>query len=257
MNDVALVTGASSGIGAELARQHAAHGGSLVLVARREERLRSLLDDLRDSYGTDGVVIAMDLAGAGAARELFDRLEARGIVVDILVNNAGFGGWGPFSGRPWVDDDAMIRLNVMALTELSRLFLPGMIDRGRGRILNVASVAGFVPGPLQAVYYATKAYVLSLSEALAVEISTSGVTVTALCPGPTASEFMDRAHMEGVRLFRFGAATASSVARAGYRGMLKGRPVVVPGLANKILVQSLRVSPRALVRRLSGALMGK
>ena len=252
----ALITGASSGIGLELARIHAERGGDLVLVARRRERLHDIKRELESGHGITVSVIARDLSHPDAIDEIGNDAVAHGIVIDYLINNAGFGGYGLFHERDWDSDKTMIALNITALTALTRRFLPGMIERGRGRILNVSSMAGFVPGPYQAVYYATKAYVLSFSQAIAHEAAGTGVTVTALCPGSTATEFARAGNLEDVRAFR-NTATARSVARAGYRAMLKGKPVVVPGLLNRLAIQLIRVLPRRVVISASRKTMEK
>jgi short-subunit dehydrogenase len=237
----ALVTGASGGIGLEIARA-LAPDHDLVLVARSADRLAEIAAELRGAR-----VIAIDLADADAV----ERIVAEVPDVDVLVNNAGVGDFAPFADADPAKLDTLIALNVGALTRLSRAYLPGMLARKQGRILNVASTAAFQPGPLMAVYYATKAYVLSLSEALAEETRGTGVTVTALCPGPTASDFQAGAAMEGSRLVRGRKlATAASVARYGVAAMRKGDVVAVPGMMNKVLASSVRVTPRAVIRRL-------
>jgi uncharacterized protein len=244
-----LVTGASTGIGRELARIAAARGRNVILVARTEAKLTDLATELRTG-GVETEVIPLDLSRPEAPGELDQEVTRRGIEVDALVNNAGFGSLGPFYQAPLETQIEMLRLNVVALTHLTRLFLPPMVRRGRGRILNVASTAGLQPGPLMAVYYASKAYVLSFSEAIAEELRGTGVTVTALLPGPTRTEFQARADMEGSGLVRLGMASARSVAEVGYRAMESGRVVVIPGLFNRMLALSIRVSPRWLVRRI-------
>ena len=250
-----LVTGASSGIGYELARRFARDRHDLVLVARSAERLAEIGRELGGSAGVKVKVVAKDLSRPGAARELFDELRREGIAIRVLVNCAGFGTTGPFVEADPGAEREMIQLNMVALTELTRLALQEMVPRREGRILNVASTAAFQPGPRMAVYYATKAYVLFFSEALKSELAGAGVTVTTLCPGPTRTGFGARANMEGSRLFRLGAMDAASVAEAGYRGLMKGRGLVVPGLGNKLLALSVRVSPRwavtAIVRWLN------
>jgi short-subunit dehydrogenase len=236
----ALITGASSGIGADLARLFARDGYELVLVARGEAKLREL--------GLPATIIAADLTDPAAPQRIIDELRAKSIGVDVLVNNAGVGVAGPFVETDLQAELAMIQLNIVALTHLTKLLLPGMVARRRGRVLNVASTAAFQPGPLMAVYYATKAYVLSFSEAIAEELRDSGVTVTALCPGPTETGFAAAANMGGTRLFTMTRpADSHAVAEAGYQAMKRGRRVVIPGLKNKLLAQSVRVSPRRLV----------
>ena len=246
---LALVTGASAGIGLELARILAREGHDLVLVARREAQLKELADALKDSYGADSTVVAVDLAQPDAAERVATALGDAN--VDVLVNNAGFGGLGAFAQRTREDDMRMLAVNVTALTDLTKVFLPGMVARGRGRILNVASTAAFQPGPFMAVYYASKAYVLSLSEALAEETRGTGVTVTCLCPGPTESEFHGVAGTDAQPLTS-GALmmTAAAVAEAGYRAMMRGKMVEVPGLHNKVGAQSVRFAPRRVVLKI-------
>ncbi len=248
----ALITGASSGIGAELARIHAAAGGDLVLVARRQDRLEALKTEFESRTVH---IIIKDLADPNAPQQLYDEVKARNIRVDYLINNAGFGYRGLFHQQDWSRNAQMIQVNIVALTALTRLFVPDMIARGGGRILNVASLAGFVAGPLHAVYFATKAFVLSFSESIANELQGTGVTVTALCPGPTRTEFVGYADMEGVPGFKR-AAPARKVAQAGYDAMLQGKTLVVPGLLNKLTAHlALRLAPRQLATRLSRATM--
>ncbi len=245
---IALVTGASSGIGLELATLLAREGHDLICVARNRERLEQIARGLREEFGGAVTVIPRDLAEPEAARAVAAEVESRGFPLEILVNNAGFGVYGRFAETSLEQELAMIQVNLVALTELTKRFLPGMLRRGHGRILNVASTAAFQPGPLMAVYYATKAYVLSFSEALANETAGTGVTVTALCPGPTITEFQNRAGVGGTRLFHSPLVRdARSVALAGYRGMRRGRRVVVPGLENRLLVEAVRLTPRRLV----------
>ena len=225
MTTTALITGASSGIGRDLAREHARRGGRLILVARRGDRLETLAAELVDRHGIAVTVLPCDLAAPGAAAALHQEVAGRGLVVDQLINsNAGFGGLGLFHEMDPQRQAAMVQLNVMTLTQLTRLFLLVMIARGRGRVLNVASTAAFMPGPTQAVYFATKAYVLSFTEAVAVELEGTGVTMTALCPGATVTEFADQAAAGNKRMFRAGAATSAEVAAFGYRAMLAAAP---------------------------------
>lgn len=252
----ALITGASAGIGMELAKVFARHGHSLVLVARSEDKLRLLAGELESRFGIQALVVAMDLAAPGGATALFEDLQRRQVEVDYLVNNAGFGHFGFFGQRAWEKEEQMIRLNVLALTDLTRLFLPPMVARGKGKILNLASVAGFVPGPLMAVYFATKAYVLSFSQAIANELQGSGVQVTALCPGPTESGFAGAAAAQDSKMFaRSKLASSQQVAEYGYLALMSGKRVAVHGWLNKLTVFSARLAPRrlvtALVRRLA------
>ncbi|HVT60238.1 MAG TPA: SDR family oxidoreductase [Thermoanaerobaculia bacterium] len=247
----ALLTGASSGIGSELTSVFAAGGFDLVLVARSAGRLEQLAGELRSRHGVGVRVLAKDLAVAAAAREVWQELGEAGTQIDVLVNNAGFGTYGPFAETDLNAELQEMQLNMVTPTELTKHFLPGMLARRWGRILNVASTAAFQPGPLMAVYYATKAYLLWFSEALAEELAGTGVTVTALCPGPTSSGFQARAAMEESKLFAGkNLMTAAAVARAGYDGLLAGRRIVIPGLMNRLLAQSARVSPRRLVTRI-------
>ncbi len=253
----ALVTGASSGIGAELARIHAEHRGALIVVARRRERLEALKAELEAAHGVTVHVLSRDLTQAEAPQQIYDEVRSLGVPVDYLVNNAGFGYRGLFHKQDWAVNEAMIKLNILALAALTRLFVPDMVARHSGRILNVGSMAGFLPGPLNAVYYASKAFVVSFSEAIADELRHTGVTVTALCPGPTESEFNRVAQMSDVNLTRTIASTRQ-VAEAGYEAMLRGKTIVVPGLANKIMIHGLlRLSPRRVATRISRILMEK
>jgi uncharacterized protein len=246
--NTALITGASSGIGFEFAHLFARDGHDLVLVARTENKLRDLASRLESEFGIVATVIAADLAKPNAAQEILVTLQVHEIEIDALVNNAGFGLGGPFVETDLQRELEMIQVNIVALTALTKLLLPAMVSRRSGRILNVASTAAFQPGPLMAVYYATKAYVLSFSEAIADELRGTGVTVTALCPGPTETGFAAVAGMESSRLFKMTKPMSSrDVARFGYEAMKSGKRVVIPGLRNKLLTQSLRVTPRRLV----------
>ncbi len=238
-----LMTGASSGIGYELARRFSRDGHSLVLVARSTERLEEVAKELKTSV----TPIALDLSRPGSAAELFSELRTRSIEIEILVNCAGFGASGLFAQTDLDVEREMMQLNMISLTELTKLALPDMIRRRAGRILNVASTAAFQPGPRMAVYYASKSYVLSFSEALANELAGTGVTVTTLCPGPTYTGFGKRAGIDGANVFRAGVMSAEAVADAGYGGLMKGKGLVIPGLRNKLLAASVRFSPRKLV----------
>ncbi|HWD71258.1 MAG TPA: SDR family oxidoreductase [Actinomycetota bacterium] len=248
---LALVTGASGGIGYELAVVLARHGHDLVLVARRADKLAALAERLELDHGVRVRVIAKDLARPEAAAEIHEMLAAEGLVVDVLVNNAGIGLLGKFAETGIESDVDMLRLNVESPTRLTRLLLPSMLERGSGRILNVASTAGLQPGPLMAVYYATKAYLLSLSEALANEVAGTGVTVTALCPGPTETGFSSHAGSEQSRLFKGSTMDARTVAEAGYAALMAGKPVVIPGARNRLLAFGVRLAPRRLVTQIS------
>lgn len=246
----ALITGASGGIGEALTQCFAHHGFDLVLVARTESKLHELGRSLGERHGIRATVIAADLADPISPARLTTQLEAGGLTVDVLVNNAGFANYGRFVDLDLDDELRLLQVNVVALTQLTGLLLPGMVSRRYGRILNVASTAAFMPGPLMAVYYASKAYVLSFSEALSNELQESGVSVTALCPGPTRTGFQARAQMEASKLVRGRQIMdAATVARAGYAGLMKGEAVVIPGMKNRVQTFLPRLLPRALVRR--------
>jgi short-subunit dehydrogenase len=247
MNQTALITGASGGIGLDLAKLFAADGYNVILVARSADKLGLLASALKGQYNIDAVAVPIDLADPAAPEELFRLLEEQGIGVDVLVNNAGFGTHGPFAESDLMAEMQMLQVNIAALVHLTRLFLPNMLANKRGRILNVASTAAFQPGPYMAGYYASKAFVLSFSEAIAAELSGTGVTVTALCPGPTDTGFQKRAGMEETLLFKANTMTSVEVARIGYRGMLKGKRVVITGWKNKLLAFSTRLAPRNVV----------
>jgi len=250
-NPLALVTGASGGIGEELARILARHGYDLVLVARSADKLAALAERLELDHGIQVRAVAKDLARTDAAAEIHEWLAVEGLTVDVLVNNAGMGLLGKFAEIGIEGDVEMLRLNVEAPTLLTRLLLPLMLERGSGRILNLASTAGFQPGPLMAVYYATKAYVLSFSEALANEVAGTGVTVTALAPGPTETGFSSRAGSEQSRLFKGATMDARTVAEAGYAALMAGKPVVVPGFRNRLLAFGVRLAPRRVVTQIA------
>jgi short-subunit dehydrogenase len=250
-SQTALITGASGGIGYELAKLFARDHHDLVLVARSADKLASVASELQ-THGVTVKTIALDLAAQPAPRFLFDQLQREGVAVDILINNAGFGVFGEFARMPEEAILGQLDLNIRALTELTRLFLPTMVARRSGRIMNVASTAAFQPGPLMAVYYASKAYVLSFSEAIANELRDSGVTVTCFCPGATHTGFAKRAGTEKSRLFQqVGAMNAEKVALDGYRALMEGRPLAISGMHNWIVAQSTRFAPRKLVTAIS------
>lgn len=249
---VALITGASGGIGLELARLCAKGGHDVILVARNGPKLEELGKYLSGMYGVRAEIIVADLADAAAPRAIMDEVAARGLGVDVLVNNAGFGDWGLFGRAELTRQLQMIQVNVTALTELTRLALPRMVTQRKGRILNVASTASFAPGPLMAVYYATKAFVLAFSEAIGNELASTGITVTALCPGPTRTGFAAVAGLGDSNLFNSPNVMAvEPVAEAGYRGMMRGKAVVIPGFANKLLIFGIRISPRWVIVRIT------
>ncbi len=243
-----LITGASAGIGADFARLYARRGDALVLVARRTDKLEALAQALREETGVTVTVLTQDLSQPGAAAQLVEQLAAAGLDIDVLVNNAGFGLRGNVVDLESQRQAEMIHLNCTALTELCRLLLPAMQSRGRGGILNVGSTAGFQPGPHMAVYYASKAYVLMFSEALHEECRGTGVHVSCLCPGATATEFADVANMKDSLLFRMGTMTSARVAAIGVAGLDANRAVVIAGLKNWLGAFSLRFTPRFVVR---------
>jgi short-subunit dehydrogenase len=248
----ALITGASTGLGADFAQILASRRFNLILVARNEERLTEIANSLTKKHNITCHVIRSDLAESGSAQKLFDEVSSRKLSVDILINNAGYGLWGPFAESKFKEMAGMIQLNINTLTELTRLFLPNMVAQKSGHILNVASTAAFQPGPWMAVYYASKAYVLSFSEALAEEIKGTGVSVTTLCPGPTKTEFFDRARMGNSRMKRMLFANSMACAQTGIDGMFQQRAVVVDGVMNWFFTLTARVLPRATMRRLAG-----
>lgn len=245
-----LITGASGGIGYELAKLFAHNRHNLVLVARSGDKLAQLAAQLQPT-GVTVKTIPLDLAQPLAPKFLFDQMQSAGTTVDILINNAGFGVYGEFAQMPPEEILGQIHLNVTALTELTRLFLPAMVARQSGRIMNVASTAGFQPGPLMAVYYATKAYVISFSEAIANELHHSGITVTCFCPGATHTGFARRAGVEESRLFKVGAMNAEKVALDGYRAVMEGRTLAISGTRNWLVAQSTRFAPRKMVTAVS------
>lgn len=248
----ALVTGASSGIGLELVKILARNGHDVVLTARSSDALEALAGLVEGKYGVKATVFPLDLTRPGAPRVLFESIRDHKIDIDILVNNAGFGIGGAFAETDLNRETEMIDLNISALTQLTKLFMQPMLTRRSGRIMNVASTAGFQPGPLMAVYYASKAYVISFSEALAEELRESGVTVTTFCPGPTATNFARVAGLANSRLFRMGGvAPADETAEFAYGAMMSGKRVAVPGIRNKLIAQGNRFVPRALATRLA------
>ena len=246
--ETVLITGASAGIGWELARQFAADKSNLVLVARRRERLEELAAELRKQHGVEALVVPADLGRADAPQAIADQLVRDGLAIDVLVNNAGFGALGPVAELDVGRQLEMIQVNVAALTHLTRLLLPAMIERRRGGVLNIGSTAAFQAGPFMAVYYATKAYVVSFSEALADELASTGVTVTCLCPGPTVTEFAETAKMGDALLFKLQTMTAQAVAQIGYRAFRRGKLLVVPGWLNYLGTLGVRWIPRSLAR---------
>jgi len=254
MKETALITGASRGIGAELARCHAEQGGDLVLVARGEQELNTIKDELESAYGIKAKVIVVDLSLCDSARTLFEITEAEGIQVDILINNAGVGAYGRFNETALARHQEVMQLNMMALVNLTHYYLQGMVARNRGKVMHVASIAGFVPGPLHAVYHASKAFVLSFSQAVAQELAGTNVSSTVLCPGPVKTEFITSSNLEGLSIFS-NAATPAAVARKGYEAMMKKKLVtfndpvmnfllnwVVPLVPKKTLLKNAQIT---------------
>lgn len=253
----ALITGASGGIGLELARIHAAKGGDTVIVARSEPKLQALKLELEEQYKVKVTVITEDLSEPHAAQRIFAETEKQGLQIDILINNAGFGGHGLFHERDFSADNAMMQVNMIALTELTHRYLKGMVARNQGRILNVSSTASFMPGPLQAVYYATKAFVTSFTQAIAEELKSTGVTATALCPGAVATGFVEAGNLEGIDLWK-NAKSARSVAECGYRAMERGQLVAFNEGALKFMLNwVVPLLPRKTVLKVSRQAMEK
>jgi uncharacterized protein len=249
--EVALITGASMGIGEELARIFAADGRDLVLVARSEEKLRTLGQELERAHGVVAHIVPADLTDPSAPANIFASVDQMGLEVDYLVNNAGFGTHGPFAAEQLRTQIDMLKVNVDSVVALTHLALQGMLARKRGRILNIASTAAFQPGPDMSTYYATKAFVLSFSEGVAEEVKDAGVTVTAHCPGATATNFGETTQNSTSLYFRMGAAPASKVAQHAYRSMMKGKVVAIQGSMNWIGAFSVRFSPRAAARKIT------
>lgn len=258
MKNTALITGASSGIGAEFARYHAARGGDLVIVARSEDKLNALKAELEKACDVKVMVVVADLAEPDSANKIFAATESAGVQVNILINNAGYGGYGKFHERELAQEQAMIQVNVVSLVNLTHLYLQGMVKRNAGKVLNVASSAAFLPGPLLAVYYAAKSFVASFSQAIAQELSDTKVTSTVLCPGPVATGFVDASDLGGIATVEKGAATAQSVAKCGYEAMLRGDLVKINSPAVSFLVNwIIPLLPRKFLLSMSQKLMQK
>lgn len=252
-NKTVLITGASCGIGYQLAKLFAKDGYDLVLVARNKLLLENISYQLKILHGTNSLIISKDLSLPTAALEIYQELNNQKIQVDVLVNNAGFNVYGPFSETDWQKELEMLQVNLITLTHLTKLFLPMMIERQSGKILNVGSTGSFAPGVFNSVYCATKAFVLSFSEAIAEELRGSGVTVTTLCPGFTKTEFAKRANM--INVFPNNAMSSDKVAKVGYNALMKTKTSVVAGFANKFTIFSLRLMPRNLVASISRYMM--
>ena len=245
---VALITGASTGIGKELAYIHAEKGGDLIILARNKEKLETLKSEIEQKFAVNVMVVPKDLSKAGAAAEVYKEVKSSGMTVDYLINNAGFGGLGKFYERDWATDLSMINLNIIALTELTRMYLPDFVNKNSGRILNVSSTASLMPGPMQAVYFATKAYVTSFSNAIAEELYNTNVTVTALLPGATETEFANTAGFGQDGMFK-NAFGARGVAEDGYNGMLKGKLDVISGMSfsQKLMLPMAKIAPKKMI----------
>jgi short-subunit dehydrogenase len=241
----ALITGASSGIGAELAKLCAADGYSPILVARRADQLQELAASLSKTYGVEARAVAADLSDPSAPQSIFEATRRQPI--EILINNAGFGLRGPFAETDWLAEQRLVEVNIKALTHLTKLYLPDMLRRRSGRILNVASTAAYVPGPFMAFYYASKAFVRSFSEAVADEVKGSGVTVTVLCPGPTRTSFFESAGIADSNLLKGNSMEAAEVARIGYRAMMAGKVEVIAGARNRWMMLGTRLAPRTML----------
>ncbi len=244
MGKTVLITGASSGIGYELAKLFATDGYHLVLVAKNEPRLFLIADELATTFHVSVIPLGQDLTEAQAANHIFARLQQEAITIDILVNNAGIGIYGAFAETDLMKELEVMQVNIVALTALTKLFLQEMLKRGKGKILNVASTAAFESGPFVAVYFATKAYVLSFSEALTEELRETGITVTTLCPGPTDTNFLKQAGVPSIGVVRNATMKASRVAMLGYCGLLTGKLRVVPGLVNQLFLLAIKLAPR-------------
>ncbi|MEK4366607.1 SDR family NAD(P)-dependent oxidoreductase [Paenibacillus sp. FSL R5-0473] len=250
MRKTVLITGVSGGIGKELADRFAKGGHHIVLVARSEGKIQDLAQEYQKKYGIQATVIAKDVAAPGVPQEIYNELKEKGIVVDYLVNNAGFGLFGTFMETDMEQEVNMIDVNIKALTVMTKLFLPDMIQRGHGGVMNVASLVGFFPGPMMSVYYATKAYVLSFTEALENEVNGTGVTVTALCPGLTSTGFVDRSGMGVSKMLQGPIMEAGQVAEEGYRGFLRGKTLIMPGARNRFIAFMPRLLPRKMMTRI-------
>ncbi len=246
MSTTVLITGASRGIGKEFARQFASHGHHVILVARDEKSLQNLATEISKKYKVNATVLARDLSNINDAENIYTHLKVHGIKVDYLVNNAGFGDYAFFQNEDWKRIEGMICVNLTALTRLCHLFVQDMVSEKNGKIMNVASTAAFLPGPLMAVYFATKAYVLSLSEALSNELEGTGVSVTCLCPGATASNFKKTAKVSS-SFYKGNIPTSTEVAAYGYKSMMKNKRVAIHGLTNKLLIWGSGFVPRSII----------
>jgi len=249
MSQTALVTGASGGIGYEFAKVLASQKYNLVLIARNVDKLFEIKQKFEDDYKVKVMIVPVDLTIPMVSEQLFHELDTKKIQIDVLINNAGIGDYGKFSQTDWKKEDQLIQLNIVSLTHLTKFFMKGMIERGSGRIVNVASTAGFLPGPIMSVYFATKAYVISFSQAIACELKGTGVTVTTLCPGPTESGFQTASYMGDSKIVKVRKmATSEEVAQYGYKAMMRGQSVAIHGKLNNFLVfAAQRILPRSAV----------
>lgn len=258
MNNTALITGASNGIGLELARIHASNGCDLVLVARNKSKLDELKTELEKEFKVFVYTICKDLSETNSAQEIYEETKKQNIQIVYLINNAGFGDFGMFTETDWNKELKMINLNITTLTLFTKLYLQDMVKRRSGKIMNVASTASFQPGPTMAVYCATKAYVLSFTEALSNEVGDKGVSITALCPGATETGFQAAGAMDESELFKGKKLpTAKEVAKYGYSSMIRGKAVAIHGIMNYIMSNSIRFIPRALVLKVSRKMLDK
>jgi len=258
MKNTALITGASNGIGLELAKIHASKGGDLVLVARNKSKLDELKSELEKQFGVSVYTIGKDLSAINSAQEVFEETNMHNIQIDYLINNAGFGDFGMFTETDWDKELQMINLNITTLTLFTKLYLKEMVKRRSGKIMNVASTAAFQSGPTMSVYCATKAYVLSFTEAVSNEVSDKGITVTALCPGATETGFQTAGGMDESKLFKGKKLpSAKQVADYGYKSMIKGKTVAIHGIMNNIMSNSIRFMPRAIVLKVSRKILDK
>ncbi len=258
MKKTALITGASGGIGLELAKVHASKGDNLVLIARNQAKLEELKAELEKEHKIEVIIIAKDLSSPNAAQDVYNETTQKDIRVDFLINNAGFGDFGMFYDTDWEKEHKMIELNITALTQFTKLYLKDMVKRNSGKIMNVASTAAFQPGPTMAIYYATKSYVLHFTEAIANELKGKNITVTALCPGATESGFQAVAEMEDSKLVKGKKLPSSKiVALYGYKAMMKGKTVAIHGFMNAVLANSVRFMPRKMVTSVTRSIQDK
>jgi short-subunit dehydrogenase len=258
MNKTALITGASAGIGLEFAKIFAKEKYDLIITARNGTKLNELATEIKNKHNVNVKVVVKDLSKQNAGEEIFDELKNENIVTDVLINNAGFGVFDNYWDVKLQDEKNMLQVNIMALAELTNLFAKDMVNRGRGKILNVASTAAYQPGPTMAGYYASKAFVLSYSQAVDFELGKKGVQVSTLCPGPTITEFQIRANMEDLNLFKKGfTMSAEEVAQIGYDGLMKGKPVIIAGAMNKISAMSSKITPGKVSMKIVNWLQSK